>query len=134
MTNRTTPETSTSKMLAIPLLAVAFGIGYLVVGLLGDQPSLAIGGPVLMFTIAGVLLLVRRRSETVQGLLDRRDERINTLDLRATAVTGIVLIFAVLGGFFVEVGLGNSGQPYLWLATLGGITYLATFLVLRLRG
>lgn len=119
---------------ALPACSVAIGLVYLVVGLLGDQPGFAIGGLVLMVVLAVALVLVRGRSETVAGLMDRRDERINTLDMRATALTGVVLIVAVLAGFAVEVARGNDGQPYMWLGALAGVTYLAALVVLRLRG
>jgi hypothetical protein len=37
---------------------------------------------------SAVLVLAGRRSETVRGLLDHRDERLHAIDLRATATSG----------------------------------------------
>ena len=79
-----TTKTRGAAELTVPATAAAIGLVYLVVGLVGGRTWFGIGGLAIMLAFAGVLWLVRRRSETVQGLLDRRDERINTIDLRAT--------------------------------------------------
>jgi hypothetical protein len=123
-----------AKAWVVPLTAAVIGLLYLATGIAGGDAFLAIAGPVLMVAFAALLLGVRRRSETVQGLLDRRDERINALDLRATAVTGIVLVGAVLVGFTVSVARGGDGSPYVWLGCLAGVTYVAAFVAMRVRG
>jgi len=79
------------------------------------------------------VLLAARRSETVRGLLDRRDERITAIDLQATAITGLVVITAILVAVVVEIGHGRNGSPYTWLGALAGLTYLAAVIVLRVR-
>ena len=135
MPNRTTEVPNmNAKTLTLPLLSAAIGVVYLVTGLAGGQPGFAVTGAVVMFGLAAVLLLVRGRSETVQGLMDRRDERINTMDLRATAATGAVLVVAILAAFVIEIARGESGAPYMWLGCLGGVTYVVSLVVLRLRG
>jgi hypothetical protein len=121
------------KTLILPLFSVAIGLVYLAVGLVGGQPGFAIAGAIVMFALAAVLVLVRKRSETVQGLLDRRDERINALDVQATAITGGVLLVAIATAFVVEIARGESGGPYVWLGCLGGVTYLVALVLLRLR-
>lgn len=119
---------------AIPGLAVAMGVAYLIAGILGDEVGFGIFGLVLMVAVAAVLVLVRRRSETVRGLLDRRDERIVQIDLRATAFAGSVVIAAVLVGFIVEIARGHDGWPYAGLAAIGGVAYIAAVVWHRLRG
>jgi hypothetical protein len=69
----------------------------------------------------------------VRGLLDRRDERIVTIDLRATAASGLAVILAVIVGAVVELARGHSGVPYVWLAAIGGVVYLAAIVVQRIR-
>jgi K+-transporting ATPase A subunit len=120
--------------LTVPVVAVAGGIVYLVAGLIGGQSRFGVAGLVVMVVFAGVLLLVRRRSETVKGLLDRRDERINTIDLRATALAGGVVLAALFVAFAVSIARGGSGAPYDWLLGLGGLAYLVSVVVMRLRG
>jgi hypothetical protein len=127
-------KTRRATELTVPLLSVTIGVVYLVVGLIGGQTTFALVGLGIMLALAVVLWLVRGRSETVKGLLDRRDERINAIDLTATAYTAGVLILALLVAFVVSVARGDSGAPYYWLLALAGITYLVALVVLRLRG
>jgi hypothetical protein len=119
---------------AVPGFAVAAGIAYLIAGIVGDEIGFGIFGFALMLTVAVGVLAVRRRSETVQGLLDRRDERIVQIDLRATAFAGSVVIAAVLIGFIVEIARGNDGSPFAALGAIGGVAYLASVIWYRVRG
>jgi hypothetical protein len=110
------------------------GIVYLIAGLVGDQTRFGITGFIVMFAFAAAIWLFRGRSETVQGLLDHRDERINEMDLRATAAAGAVVLLVTIGAFVVEVARGNSGAPYYWLGAIGGVAYLAALVFQRVRG
>jgi Helix-turn-helix len=58
------------------------------------QAELAAATGVSRQTINCGVLLASRRSETVEGLLDRRDERISEIDLKDTDFTGGVLVTA----------------------------------------
>jgi hypothetical protein len=127
-------RTPSATELAVPAVAVAGGIVYLVAGLIGGQVGAGVLGLVVMVTFAGVLWLVRRRSETVKGLLDRRDERINTIDLKATALAGGVVLSALIVAFAVSIARGGSGSPYDWLLGLGGLAYVVALVLFRVRG
>lgn len=130
---QTTTRTS-RKYLATPIFGAAMGVVYLI--------ALSVAGHVLdgvlalaiMLAFSGALLLARRRSETVRGLLDHRDERISAIDLRATAVTALVMIAVVLVGFVTEIARGHSGWPYSMLGFVGGVSYVVAVIVLRVRG
>jgi hypothetical protein len=128
--------TGTSKLsgLTTPLVSVAIGIAYLLAGWAGGDLAFGLFGLALMTGLAVVLLLVRRRSETVKGLLDRRDERINTIDLRATAFAGVTVIVAVVIAFIVEIASGGDGSQYAWLGAIGGVAYIGAVIVQRIRG
>jgi hypothetical protein len=110
------------------------GLAFLVGAWLGGHPALG----VVMFGIMAVFvagfLLAARRSETVKGLMDHRDERFALIDLRATAATGGVTIVAIVIGAVVELAHGRSGAPFTWLGAIAGLTYLASVVLLRLRG
>ena len=83
----------------------------------------------------GLLILVGGRSETVRGLRgDGRDERFRMIDIRATAIAGIVLIIALIGAWLVELARGHDGSPYGQLMAVGGIAYLAAIAFMRWRG
>lgn len=133
MTTNDTQKQSTRQWI-LPGFAVAIGIAYLIAGLVGDEAGFGLFGLALMVTVAVALLLVRRRSETVQGLLDRRDERIVQIDIKATAFAGSVVIAAVLIAFIVEIARGNDGSPYAALGAIGGLAYLASVVWHRVRG
>ncbi len=118
---------------ATPAVAVLGGILYLITSSAGGHPVLGVVLMAMMFVFAAGLVLAARRSETIRGLMDHRDERLTGIDLRATAVTGFALILAVLSGAFVELGRGHSGAPYTWLAAIAGVTYIVAVAVQRAR-
>jgi hypothetical protein len=133
MTTNDAPRRSRQTWV-LPGVAVAIGIAYLVAGILGDEIGFGIFGLVLMVAIAVGVLVVRRRSETVQGLLDRRDERLVQIDVKATAFAGAIVIAAVLIAFIVEIARGHDGDPYAALGAIGGAAYLAAVVWYRVRG
>jgi uncharacterized YccA/Bax inhibitor family protein len=99
--------------------------GQLVVGVIGLA---VLGG-------FGLLISLASGSETVRGLRgDGRDERFALIDLRATAVTGQVLIVVVIIAWLVEIARGHSGNPYQLLGALGGLAYLLAVAFFRWRG
>ncbi len=116
------------------ICGVAAGVLFLGASWRGGHPSLGVVLLAIMVVFSGVLVVAGRRSETVRGLLDHRDERLSAMDLRATAASGLVLILMVIGGAVVELARGHSGAPYTWLAAIAGLAYLVAVVVLRVRG
>ncbi|MFI2708315.1 hypothetical protein ACH5WX_12305, partial [Nocardioides sp. CER28] len=88
---------------------------------------------VTMIVIGAAMVLAGRYSETVKGLLDHKDERINALDRSATVFTGVVLILVIIAMALVETARGEDGSPYFQLAGFAGVTYAAALLWLRWR-
>jgi hypothetical protein len=117
-----------------PICGVAAGILFLVSSWLGGHPGPGIALIAIMVAFSVALVLASRRSETVRGLLDRRDERLSAIDLRATATSGSVLILVVIGAAIVELGRGHSGAPYTWLGAVAGLAYLAAIVIQRIKG
>ncbi len=115
-------------------LGVGIGIVYLIGFAAGGKPLLGVGALAIMVAFTGALLLAGRRSETVRGLLDRRDERITAIDLRATAVTALAMIAVILVGFVVSIARGGSGWPYDMIGFVGGLAYVAAVVYFRARG
>ncbi|MDQ3156885.1 MAG: hypothetical protein M3Q98_09195 [Actinomycetota bacterium] len=120
--------------LALPAVSVAIGVAYLIGGIIGDNTEFGIFGLALMTAVGLVMWFVRNRSETVKGLMDHRDERINQMDLKATAVAGSTVIAAVILAFVVDIARGGDGNPYSWLGAVGGVAYVVALLVQRVRG
>jgi peptidoglycan biosynthesis protein MviN/MurJ (putative lipid II flippase) len=127
-------RTKTSrKYLATPILATAMGVVYLVALSIAGDPVYGVLALAVMVAFSGALLLARRRSETVKGLLDHRDERISSIDLRATAFTALAMIAVVLVAFVVQIARGQSGWPYSMIGFVGGVSYVGAVIYLRIR-
>jgi hypothetical protein len=129
-----TASKATIRYWATPILSVLIGIVYLIGFSIGGKPGEGLFGLALMVALGVALALLGRRSETVRGLLDHRDERIAGIDLRATAVTASAMIATVLVGFVAEIARGGSGWPYDMIGAVGGLTYVLAVGYLRLRG
>ena len=118
----------------LPLFAVALGLVVFAAQWIGGDP----GSGLVSFAIVagfGLLVLLGGRSETIRGLRgDGRDERFRRIDIHATALAGLAVIAAVIVAFLVEVARGHNGNPYTWLAAIGGITYIAAIIIFRIRG
>ena len=125
---------TTCKYLATPIFGVIMGVVYLVAFWAGGSLAYGLFGLGVMVAFSLLLLVARRHSETVRGLLAHRDERISAIDLRATAVTALVMIAVVLVAFVVEIARGQSGWPYSMIGAVGGVAYLVAVIVLRIRG
>jgi len=117
-------------------LALGAGIGvvYLVGFVIGGKPLDGVVSLAIMVGFTGGVALIARRSETVRGLLDHRDERISGIDLRATAVTALAMIAVVLVGFVVDIARGGSGWPWYLIGAVGGLAYIAAVTIFRVRG
>ena len=116
-----------------PLVAAAIGVAYLIAGWLGGDPAFGVFGLMLMSALAVAMLVAGRFSETVAGLLDRRDERLNFIDNQATLFAGMVVLVAVLVGFVVEIARGQDGAPYAMLGAIGGVSYVVSLVFLRFQ-
>ena len=116
-----------------PAFGVAAGLVYLIGFSVGGKPGYGLIALGIMVVFSVGIALAGRRSETVRGLLDRRDERIVTIDLRATAASGLAVILAVLAGFVVEVARGHDGSPYALIGAVGGVAYLGAVGYFRVR-
>ena len=118
----------------LPLFCLGLGVVVLVASWLGGQLGAGVYGLVVLAVFGLVLLLLTGRSETLRGLTVGRDERFAQIDLRATAVAGLVLITAVIVAWLVEIARGHSGNPYGWLGAIGGVAYILAVAFFRWRG
>lgn len=111
--------------------SISFAVCGLVVvaaELIGGASAGTVIFAVALFGGIALLLALGGRSESIRAFRgDLRDERLDTIQLRAQALAGQLVILAVVVAFLVELALGNSGAPYDWLAAIGGFTYLAAY-------
>ncbi|HEY9375638.1 MAG TPA: hypothetical protein VIQ02_00905 [Jiangellaceae bacterium] len=119
---------------AAPAVGLTIGIAYLIAAWISGNPVLGLEMFAIMLLFTGGMVLAAKRSETVKGLLDGRDERITSIDLKATAFAGAVVLITIIGAFVVEIARGQDGLPYTWLGALGGVTYISAVIALRMRG
>ena len=117
-----------------PAVGVACGLIYLIAFSLGGHPGYGLIALGVMVAFSAGIALLGRRSETVRGLLDHRDERLAGIDLRATAVTAVIMILAVLAGFVIEVARGHDGASFALIGAVGGVAYLGAVGYFRVRG
>ena len=116
-----------------PAFSVALGVVVWVAFWAGGDPA---GGAIGFAILAGfgIVLLIGGRSDMVRGMRgDGRDERWALIDMRATALAGVVVITAIIVGFLVEVAHGHDGHPYTWLGAIAGVAYLAGLIIGRWR-
>ena len=118
----------------MPAFCLGLGGVVLLVGWLGGQLGTGVFGLAVMAAFGLFFLLVTGRSETVRGLTTGRDERFAQIDLKATAVAGLVLIITLIVAWLVEIARGHSGEPYSWLGAIGGLSYALAFAFFRWRG
>ena len=118
----------------LPLFCLGLGVVVLVASWLGGQLGAGVYGLAVLAIFGLVLLLLTGRSETIRGLTVGRDERFAQIDLRATAVTGVVLTFTVIVAWLVEIARGHSGSPYSWLGAIAGLAYILAVGFFRWRG
>src|ERR1700751_5083807 len=86
-----------------PLICLGLGVVVFAVSALGGQMG---GGLISLAVLVGFGLIMLRlgsRRETSRGLTVARDERFAQLDLRATALSGLVMLIAALVFWLVEV-------------------------------
>jgi hypothetical protein len=118
----------------MPLFCLALGGVVLAASWLGGHPGTGVISLAIMAGF-GLFLLLAGRSETIRGLRgDGRDERFAQIDLRATAVAGLVLIVTLIVTWLVEISAGHSGRPYDWLCAIGGLSYALAVAFFRWRG
>jgi len=118
----------------LPSFCLAVGLVMLAVSWLGGHPG---EGVISLAVLAafGLVILLAGRSETIRGLRgDGRDERFAQIDLRATAISGLAVLIALIVAWLVATARGQSGNPYDWLLAIAGLAYLLAVAYFRWRG
>jgi hypothetical protein len=86
------------------------------------------------FVAIAAVLFLGGRSETIRMIRgDGRDERWAHIDLAATALSGLVVILAIIVACGWEWAHGRDGTPFVQLGAIAGVAYIAALVVLRAR-
>lgn len=118
------------------LILLGFGAAISLAAWVGGQHGLAVALAVfyLVCTVASELWAARGRGDVAAILRTSGDERQRLLDLRATAIAGIVTIVFCLGGAVADLARGGTGNPWVLICGVAGATYAVALEVLRRRG
>ena len=118
----------------MPAFCLFLGLLVLAASWIGDNRDEGLFGLGIM-TLLGLVFLLGGRSETLAGLGGpRRDERWQSIDVRATAFVGFALLLVLIGAWLYELAQGDEGEPYTQLLAVGGLSYIAAVAFLRWRG
>lgn len=134
----TDPNTSRPSLLRrwwFTGFALLLGVGFLIAGLIADEPSAGIVGLVVMACYGAGLHLLRRRSESAALLAGEiRDERQLQIATRASALTGQVLAVVLVAGMLVSTARG-AADAGTWsaLCAVAGATFLLGTIVIARR-
>jgi hypothetical protein len=113
---------------ALALGAIVFA-AFVLGGNAGDGAKAA-----AVFVLLAAGLAIGTKSDTLQGLGGPgRDERWAMIDLRASALAGLVMVLVLVGSWLWEIAHGDDGSPYGQLAAVGGIAYILAVALLRWR-
>jgi hypothetical protein len=117
----------------MPLFSLALGAAFLAAYAIGGDAGEGVFAFGVMAALAA-LFFFGRRSETLSGLGGPgRDERWAAIDLKASAIAGLLLITVVIGAFMYEIANGDDGSPYAQLGAIAGVAYIVAIAFLRWR-
>lgn len=117
----------------MPLFCLALGALILAAMAIGGDTGGGLRSFGIMAAVAA-LFAAGGRSETLRGLGGPgRDERWSSIDLRASAFAGFVLIAVLAGAWLWELAGGRDGSPYTEVLAVGGVAYIVAVAFLRRR-
>jgi hypothetical protein len=127
--------TSTISRWTVPIVGFVLGI-LIALSMLGSDAT-PVQAAIAFAFVAGyaiVLRLLQSRSD-VASLLSGipRDERWESINLRALSLAAQVIAVAIVGAFLVTEFSGADATPYAWLGALFAAMYLGGILWYRQR-
>jgi hypothetical protein len=130
-----TTTTRPARRFATTGLLGGFGAAIGIAVWAGGEPGLAIG-ILLFYAVCCVVAAIwsRGRGDVAAIIRLSGDERQQLLDVRATAIAGIVTLAFCLGGVIVDLARGGSGNPWALICAVGGASYAIALAVLVRRG
>lgn len=119
----------------MPAFAVVLGLVFLVAQWIGGHPGAGLVSLAIMAGFAAVLVALESRSGTA-AIMTRpaRDERARSIDLAATAFSGVVLITVIIVAVMVQLARNEDPSPYAQLGAVAGIAYLVALGAMQRRG
>lgn len=125
--------TSRPRLLA-PTVTIALGSAIAVGAWIGNGWHAALG--IELVTVVGAcgyFLLGGRDSDIGALIGSKPDERQASIGMRATALTGNVMILVAIGGVVIALAVGAPVWPFLLFCFVGAATYLIGLVLYRDR-
>ena len=127
--------TSTISRWTVPIVGFVLGI-LIALSMLGSDAT-PVEAAIAFAFVAGyaiVLRLLQSRSDVASLLSGMpRDERWESINLRALSLAAQVIAVAIVGAFLVTQFSRADATPYAWLGALFAATYLGGILWYRQR-
>jgi hypothetical protein len=111
------------------LPAITVGLGAVILAAEATDGDLASG--LIWFAVLAVLGALQAFGRPLQAEWNAEDERDATINLRAMAAAGLVLILVLTGCIVFELARGDDPSPYTQVIAVGGASYAIALLVLR---
>jgi hypothetical protein len=125
---------TTARHLATTGMLAGLGAAVTLASWAGGQPYLAVMLAAFYVLCCGLAYVRSRGGGDVAALLRLSgDERQRLLDLRATAITGLVTLAFCLGGAVIDLARGGTGNPWALICAVGGLTYVVALAIVRHR-
>jgi hypothetical protein len=119
--------------LLVPAIYISLGIIILVAQAVDGHAAAGFGWFLVMLAIGAVYTLGGRFEVIRQARGDFADERDASINRRAMATTGTVLVIVLTACMVFNLARGESPSPYSELTTVSGLAYLASLIALRYR-
>jgi hypothetical protein len=117
----------------LPAIYIALGIVILIAQAIDGHAAAGFGWFVVMLAIGAIYGLGGRFEIVRQARGDLADERDASINRRAMAATGTILVVVLTGCIVFNLARGDSPSPYSELMTIGGLAYLGSLIYLRYR-
>lgn len=120
--------------LLAPAVTVALGSAVAIGAWIGNGWRAALG--IELVTIVGAcgyFLLGGRDSDIAALIGSKPDERQASIGMRATALTGNVMVLVAIGGVVVALAVGSSAWPFFLFCFVGAATFLIGLVLYRDR-
>lgn len=133
MSNTSTSRTLRKRIAGVAILFLG-GAGISAGAWFGKQHGLAIGLLIFYVVSTVVAYVWSGRSTDVAALLALQgDERQRTMDLRATAFSGVAMAGLAVTGTIGNLAQGGDGAPWVYQCAVGGAAYVGAFIFIKMR-
>ena len=127
----TSSDTQTRQALVAILLLTAATTAAIVIA---DGWVSGLAGLAALLAFTALVYYGRHRNEALEILSGIGDERTRSLYRRASAITGHVMVYVLVGWWLVSLAAGDVNETVNLLCAIAGVVFLAAVAWVRWRG